>query len=205
MGQISDAELQAALRRLCEEAIRLYTKGSGSPTPERVIQVYSALELIKLGLVVAVETTGKQSQHWFNLPERAVRGDLVICDPSGDGNPDKARPRALVEFKMNPWNLDVDIERLARMVKETGCSFGYCLGCLCDSRPTSPQLAIGHVAKHHPNAASQAFSVPIGNGEQLHAAVIGVPVAASDCKESVAPEGEPSGHYADMPARRVAP
>ena len=139
MHQMSGPELQAVLRRLCEEAIRLYTKGSGSPTPERIIQVYCALELIKLGFVVAVETTGRQCKPWFNIPERI---DLVICDPSDDGNPDRAKPRAFVEFKMNPWNLDLDSQRIARMVKETGCSFGYCIGCLCDLRPGSHQLAI---------------------------------------------------------------
>src|SRR6516162_5486478 len=123
MHEISDPELQAVLRRLCEEAIRLYAEGSGSSAPERVIQVHCALELIKLGFVVTIEPTAKQCRQWFGLREEsALRIDLVICDPSEDGNPDKAKPRALVEFKMNPWNLDADIERLARMVKETGCS-----------------------------------------------------------------------------------
>ena len=97
MHQLSDVELYGALRRLCEEAIRLYAEGSGSPAPERVIQVYCALELIKLGFVVTIEPTGKQCQHWFGLREQsALRIDLVICDPSEDGNPDKAKPRGLV-------------------------------------------------------------------------------------------------------------
>jgi hypothetical protein len=195
MHQMSGPELQAVLRRLCEEAIRLYTKGSGSPTPERIIQVYCALELIKLGFVVAVETTGRQCKPWFNIPERI---DLVICDPSDDGNPDRAKPRAFVEFKMNPWNLDLDFQRIARMVKETGCSFGYCIGCLCDLRPGSHQLAINHVAKSYPSAVSQAFSVPTGNGEQLYAAVIGVPVAASDWKEPPASGAGPPGMWRKM-------
>ena len=63
MHQVSDVELQGALRRLCEEAIRLYAEGSGSPAPERVIQVHCALELIKLGFLVTIEPTAKQCQH----------------------------------------------------------------------------------------------------------------------------------------------
>ena len=65
MHQMSGPELQAVLRRLCEEAIRLYTKGSGSPTPERIIQVYCALELIKLGFVVS---TGRQCKPLVQYP-----------------------------------------------------------------------------------------------------------------------------------------
>ena len=183
MHEISDPELQAVLRRLCEEAIRLYAEGSGSSAPERVIQVHCALELIKLGFVVTIEPTGKQCQHWFGLREQsALRIDLVICAPSGDGNPNTAKPRALVEFKMNPWNLDIDLERVARMVKETGVTLGYCLGCWCDPRPAAAQSAIDYVARRHQNVTSQSFSVPIGNGEQLHGAVIGLAVAASSYK-----------------------
>jgi hypothetical protein len=191
MHQLSDIELQGALRRLCEEAIRLYAEGSGSPAPERVIQVHCALELIKLGFVVTIEPTGKQCQHWFGLREQsALRIDLVICDPSEDSNPAKAKPRALVEFKMNPWNLDVEIERVARMVKETGVTFGYCLGCWCDPRPAAAQSAIDYVAKRHQRAEVQSLNIPLGNGEQLYAAVIGVPVKAKGEKESPAPVGE---------------
>jgi hypothetical protein len=123
--------------------------------------------LIKLGFVVTVETTGRQCKHWSNVAERARRVDLVIYDPSDDGNPDKAKPRAFVEFKMNPWNLTVDFERIARMVKETSCNFGYCVGCLCDFRPASPQLAIDYVIKRHQNVASHSFSHPIGNGSSM--------------------------------------
>jgi hypothetical protein len=163
MDQLSDVELQGGLRRLCEEAMRRYAEGSGSPAPERVIQVHCALELIKLGFVVTIEPTAKQCQHWFALREQsALRTDLVICNPSEDGNADKAKPRALVEFKMNPWNLDVDIERVARMVRETGVSFGYCLGCWCDPRPAAAQSAIDYVAKRHQRAEAQKRRPRVG-------------------------------------------
>jgi len=189
--QFSDVELQGALRRLCEDAIRLYAEGSGSPAPERVIQVHCALELIKLGFVVTIEPTGKQCQHWFGLREQsALRIDLVICDPSEDGNADKAKPRALVEFKMNPWNLDVDPERVARLVKETGVTFGYCLGCWCDPRPAAAQSAIDYVAKRHQGAEAQSLKIPLGNREHLYAAVIGVPIKVTGEKQSPAPVGE---------------
>jgi hypothetical protein len=76
MHQMSGPELQAVLRRLCEEAIRLYTKGSWSPTPERIIQVYCALELIKLSFVVAVETTGRAVQALVQYPGADRARDL---------------------------------------------------------------------------------------------------------------------------------
>ena len=191
MHQFSDVELQGALRRLCEDAIRLYAEGSGSPAPERVIQVHCALELIKLGFVVTIEPTGKQCRQWFGLREQsALRIDLVICDPSEDGNPDKAKPRGLVEFKMNPWNLDVDLERVARLVKETGVTFGYCLGCWCDPRPAAAQSAIDYVAKRHQGAEAQSLKIPLGNREDLYAAVIGVPIKVTGEKQSPAPVGE---------------
>ena len=82
MHQLSDVELQGALRRLCEEAIRLYAEGSGSSAPERVIQVRCALELIKLGFVVTIEPTGKQCQHWFGLRGLALRNS---ARPNSDG------------------------------------------------------------------------------------------------------------------------
>ena len=71
-------------------------------------------------------------------------------------------PRALVEFKMNPWNLDAGIERLARMVKETGCRFGWSIASWGDVGREYAQAL--HVAKRHQNVASQAFSIPIGSG-----------------------------------------
>ena len=192
MHQVSDVELQGALRRLCEEAIRLYAEGSGSPAPERVIQVHCALELIKLGFLVTIEPTAKQCQHWFGFGEQSgLRIDLVICDRSEDGNLAKAKPRTLVEFKMNPWNLDVDLERVARLLKETGITFGYCLGCWCDSRPTAAQSAIDYVAKRHQRAEAQSINIPLGNGETLYAAVIGVPVKAMGEKEPPASVEEP--------------
>ena len=188
MRQTPDPELQAVLRRLCAEAIRLYAEGSGSSPPERVIQVHCALELIKLGFVVTIEPTGKQCQHWFGLREQsALRIDLVICDPSEDGNPDKAKPRALVEFKMNPWNLDIDLERVARMVKETGVIFGYCLGCWCDPRPAAAQSAIDYVAKRHQGAEAQSFNILLGNGETLYGAVIALQVEVSGYKGQPVP------------------
>ena len=80
MHQLSDVELYGALRRLCEEAIRLYAEGSGSPAPERVIQVHCALEQNKLGFVVTIEPTGKQCRHWFGLREQS---GLRIEHPAG--------------------------------------------------------------------------------------------------------------------------
>jgi hypothetical protein len=191
MRQLSDVELQGTLRRFCEEAIRLYAEGSGSSAPERVIQVHCALELIKLGFVVTIEPTGKQCQHWFGVREQsALRIDLAICEPSEDGNLAKAKPRALVEFKMNPWNLDIELERVARIVKETGVTFGYCLGCWCDSRPAAAQSAINYVTKRHQCAEAQFSNIPLGNGEQLYAAVVGMPVKAKGEKEPSAPVEE---------------
>jgi len=191
--RMSDLELQAVLRRLCEEAIRLYAKGSGSSAPERVIQVHCALELITLGFVVTIEPTANQCQHWFGLREQtALRIDLVICDPSEDGDPNTAKPRALVEFKMNPWNLDIDLERVAHMVKETGVTFGYCLGCWCDARPAAAQSAINYVAKRHRRVEAQSFNIPLGNGETLYGAVIALQVEVSGHKGPPVPiEGLP--------------
>jgi hypothetical protein len=74
------------------------------------------------------------------------------------------------------------LERVARMVRETGVTFGYCLGCWCDPRPAAAQSAIDYVVRRHQNVASQSFNVPIGNGEQLHGAVIGLAVAAGGYK-----------------------
>jgi len=85
---------------------------------------------------------------------------------------------------MNPWNLDVEIERVARMLKETGVTFGYCLGCWCDPRPAAAQSAIDYVAKRHQGAATQSLNIPLGNREQLYAAVIDVPVKAKGEKVS---------------------
>ena len=193
MHQLSDVELYGALRRLCEEAIRLYAKGSGSSAPERVIQVHCALELIKLGFVVTIEPTAKQCQHWFGFGEQSgLRIDLVICDRSEDGNLAKAKPRTLVEFKMNPWNLDIDLERVAHMVNETGVTFGYCLGCWCDARPAAAQSAINYVAKRHRRVEAQSFNIPLGNGETLYGAVIALQVEVSGHKGPPVPiEGLP--------------
>ena len=193
MHQFSDVELQGALRRLCEEAIRLYAVGSGSAAPERVVQVHCALELIKLGFVVTIEPTAKQCQHWFGFREPSgLRVDLVICDQSEDGNLAKAKPRTLVEFKMNPWNLDVDLERVARLLKETGITFGYCLGCWCDPRPAAAQSAIDYVAKRHQRAEARSLNIPLGNGETLDGAVIALQVEVSGHKGPPMPiEGLP--------------
>ena len=56
--------------------------------------------------------------------------------------------------------------------------------------PAAAQSAIDYVAKRHQRAEVQSLNIPLGNGEQLYAAVIGVPVKAKGEKESPAPVGE---------------
>ena len=91
---------------------------------------------------------------------------------------------------MNPWNLDVDLERVARLLKETGITFGYCLGCWCDPRPAAAQSAIDYVAKRHQGAEAQYLKIPLNNREHLYAAVIGAPIRVTGEKQSPAPVGE---------------
>ena len=69
------------------------------------------------------------------------------------------------------------LERVARMVQDTGVSFGYCLGCWCDPRPAAAHSAINYVAKRHQRADTQSFNIPLKNGETLHGAVIALQVS----------------------------
>jgi hypothetical protein len=76
----------------------------GNRPPEHFIQDYCAAKLIEdHRLVVTVETNSTKYEEWLGVaPDPDLGGfrlDLMIWDPSPDRDPDKAIPRALVEFK----------------------------------------------------------------------------------------------------------
>jgi hypothetical protein len=73
------------------------------------------------------------------------------------------------------------------MVKETGVTFGYCLGCWCDARPAAAQSAIDYVAKRHQRAEAQSLNIPLGNGETLYGAAIALQVEVSGYKGQPVP------------------
>jgi hypothetical protein len=184
-------ELQGLLLRFAEEAARLYTRSAGVEMPERFMQDYCAAELMRLGFVVTTEVGKTKFREWFGVafdPDLDAANffvDLIVYHHPDDGNPDKAKPWALVEFKKSAQEVDSDISRTGRLVRKLigrgyADVFGYviaCPTCFFD-RPVDPretQKADGVVG-----ATKQLLNQRLLNNATLYSATFGFPVNACE-------------------------
>jgi hypothetical protein len=193
MTKISDQELQSTLLQLCEEAMRLYAKSSAMGAPECFVQNYCASELAKREFVITIGTNGKEFRKWFKavleLDLKQFKIDLIIYHAAGDGNPDNARPRGLIEFKKYPddKSAEKDIERTGRFLSKLNIAeaFGYFIACPCSDRPGwSPDKGIkrleglGNRYRAGP-IVTRSFKQCMGNGHSLYGVIVGLPIPAA--------------------------
>jgi hypothetical protein len=103
--------------------------------------------------------------------------DLVIYDRSPRGNPDKPPPRALIEFKGSPSDVNGDRARTKLLLSKMKSGvFGFVVAHpVSFDVPSELRSAIEAARKIGPCTVKQ-FDQPIGNGETLHGAVIGFPI-----------------------------
>jgi hypothetical protein len=76
--------------------------------------------LIDAGFVVDVESRDTQVREWLgNLPNdgHTYKTDMLIWDADPSGSPYQVKTlRAVVEFKLEPWNVADDIAKVARIL-----------------------------------------------------------------------------------------
>ena len=130
MLKLSDTELQDKILNYSLDAISSYFRASGAAqtgVPEHFIQDYCAIELIKAGFSVCVEVKGRDLLEWHFLPDAPLplaadrvdmKADMLVYDPSPDGNADNAILRAVVEFKVPPDCIGDDLDRTRKLIQQ---------------------------------------------------------------------------------------
>jgi hypothetical protein len=186
--------LRQMILNFAEQAVLLYAQNAGSDSvPERFIQGYCATALMHLGFIAMVEINQGECCDWLGVLDRAKASrDMVIFDPSEDANPDKARFRAVVEFKRSAWNIHDDIVRTTNLVHEARSvvkdeddtdsqslsTFGFIVVCGYSTRVVASEIAeIERMAGslNVGEVLSQKFSQTLGNGFEFNSFVAGVP------------------------------
>jgi hypothetical protein len=183
-ASMPDGQLQSMLLLFAEQATRLYAVSSKQKeVPERFIQHYCAVALMKLGFMVTTETTHTHWREWklSDLdPDLQFFIDLVIYNPAEDGNPDNAKLRALVEFKCSPWDVSDDINRTTHLLEKVPKerAFGFVIACgwsVYDAATAIKEVEQKAAELRAGKVASRLFTDRLGNGYQFNGYVAGVP------------------------------
>ena len=174
-----------------EQAAKLYCRNTGqAEVPERFIQSYCAIALMRLGFVVTVEIKQSQYSRWLAPPATGASKterfsiDLVIFDPDPDGNPDHAKPRAIVKFKKNCWEISKDIRRTELLTRKAlalegaqECMFGFVIACSISSKYAKEDVEeVKRIASelNVGNFYSRLFTENVGNGYRITGYVVAV-------------------------------
>jgi hypothetical protein len=150
--RMSDQELMDQVLRFSAEAMTFYATDSvlydDPRAPERFIQVYCAIALMRIGFRVVVEMNRSQFEALMGNsipaePDRRRFGlDLVIFDPIDRDNAHLATPRAIVEYKRDLYRPGSDVERTARFLGELGGAVGMFVACQSYFNSNFPQQDI---------------------------------------------------------------